>query len=122
MKPLSLFIAGAGLLSLTLAGCGGSSGGGQKTSTPSSSSSSSSSVSSISSSSSSTSPANGWELVWSDEFEGDAIDSTKWSHEVNCAGGGNNELQCYTPRAENSFVADGQLHIVARAETFSGPA
>lgn len=26
----------------------------------------------------------GWELVWSDEFEGDQIDSDKWEHEVNC--------------------------------------
>ncbi|AFV00798.1 glycoside hydrolase family protein [Simiduia agarivorans SA1 = DSM 21679] len=60
--------------------------------------------------------------MWSDEFDGSAIDSGKWSHEVNCAGGGNNELQCYTARPENSFVADGLLNIVARAENFQGPA
>src|SRR5690606_9148628 len=85
-------------LSLVVVGCGGSSG-----SKNSSSASSQSSVSSVSSSSSSA-PATNWELVWSDEFEGDSIDTSKWGHEVNCAGGGNNELQCYTARSENSFV------------------
>ncbi|WP_306253254.1 glycoside hydrolase family 16 protein [Parvularcula sp. IMCC14364] len=63
-----------------------------------------------------------WELVWSDEFNGDEIDFTKWSHEVDCWGGGNEERQCYTKRPENSFVADGYLNIVARYETASGPA
>lgn len=121
MKTSTLFVAGLGLIGLTLAGCGGSSGGGKSSSSSSvAQSSTSSSSSSISSSSSSV--ATHWELVWSDEFDGDSIDSSKWSHEVNCAGGGNNELQCYTARAENSYVADGQLHIVARAETYSGPA
>ncbi len=68
-------------------------------------------------------PAAGeWTLVWSDEFEGDSIDMTKWSHEVNCWGGGNDELQCYTDRPENSYVEDGRLHLVVREETFSGPA
>ncbi|TQV65973.1 glycoside hydrolase family 16 protein [Exilibacterium tricleocarpae] len=64
----------------------------------------------------------GWELVWSDEFDGTAIDTGNWSHEVNCAGGGNNELQCYTARTDNSFVEDGALHIVAREESYTGPA
>ncbi|MDQ2076614.1 glycoside hydrolase family 16 protein [Marinimicrobium sp. ABcell2] len=66
-------------------------------------------------------PQNGWELVWSDDFEGDQIDTSKWSHEVNCAGGGNNELQCYTERSENSYVEDGRLYLVAREESYSGP-
>jgi beta-glucanase (GH16 family) len=66
-------------------------------------------------------PGNGWELVWSDEFEGDQIDTSKWSHEVNCAGGGNYELQCYTDRAVNSYVQDGRLYLVAREEAYSGP-
>ncbi len=58
-------------------------------------------------------PVSDWELVWQDEFDGNQIDSKKWNHEVNCAGGGNNEKQCYTDAAENSFVADGKLNIVA---------
>ena len=39
-----------------------------------------------------------WKVVWSDEFDGDALDTNKWTHEVNCYGGGNNEQQCYTDR------------------------
>src|SRR5690606_15444517 len=59
-------------------------------------------------------------LIWSDEFDGDAIDPAKWNHEENCWGGGNNEQQCYTDRAENSFVADGILTIKAQREDFTG--
>jgi beta-glucanase (GH16 family) len=65
-------------------------------------------------------PGGQWELVWSDDFEGDAIDIGKWSHEINCWGGGNNELQCYTDAADNSYVKDGKLHIVARQQRHSG--
>ena len=41
-----------------------------------------------------------WNLVWSDEFNGSTIDASKWNFEVNGNGGGNNELQYYTGRAE----------------------
>lgn len=58
-------------------------------------------------------PVNDWQMVWNDEFDGDNIDSSKWFHEINCNGGGNEEQQCYTDSAENSFVADGILNIVA---------
>lgn len=60
-----------------------------------------------------TQPVTDWELVWSDEFDGTSIDDNKWTHEINCDGGGNNESQCYTDSDENSFVADGILNIVA---------
>ncbi|OFC69160.1 glycoside hydrolase family 16 protein [Alteromonas confluentis] len=60
-----------------------------------------------------TQPVTDWELVWSDDFDGTSIDDSKWTHEVNCAGGGNNESQCYTDSDANSYVADGALHIVA---------
>ncbi|WP_323813231.1 family 16 glycosylhydrolase [Cellvibrio sp. NN19] len=120
-----------------LAGCGGSDGGGQSSSAASLSSSSvisSSSVavssseasSAIAESSSSTETSSSssstpqWELVWSDEFDGTAIDTDKWSHEKNCWGGGNNEQQCYTDRAVNSYVGDGVLTIVAQREDFTG--
>lgn len=61
-----------------------------------------------------TKPASGWSLVWSDEFDGSSLDTNKWNYEVNCAGGGNNEKQCYTADSANSFVADGMLNIVAK--------
>lgn len=63
----------------------------------------------------------GWNLVWSDEFNGANIDLTKWEHEVNGEGGGNNELQYYTDRDVNSFVEDGKLVIRALKETYTGP-
>src|ERR1044071_5301182 len=31
----------------------------------------------------------GWELVWSDEFNGNTFDASKWEFEVNARGGGN---------------------------------
>lgn len=58
-------------------------------------------------------PVSGWKMVWADEFDSSAIDSKKWTHEVNCQGGGNNEKQCYTDSADNSFITDGKLNIVA---------
>ncbi|WP_371374584.1 family 16 glycosylhydrolase [Thalassotalea aquiviva] len=57
---------------------------------------------------------NDWHLVWADEFDGDAIDTHKWNHEINCDGGGNQEKQCYTDSEDNSFVSDGTLKIVAK--------
>lgn len=60
-----------------------------------------------------TQPVSDWQLVWSDEFDGGVIDNNHWTHEVNCWGGGNNEKQCYTENAENSFVSDGTLKLVA---------
>lgn len=61
-----------------------------------------------------------WELVWADEFDADTIDATRWEHEVNGFGGGNNELQYYTDRNVNSFIDDGHLVIQARKESFTG--
>ncbi|GIU46396.1 glycoside hydrolase family 16 protein [Shewanella colwelliana] len=69
-----------------------------------------------------TEQAGPWHLVWSDEFAGKEIDLTRWGFEVNCYGGGNAEQQCYTDRADNAFVHDGILNIVAKSEVFSGPA
>ncbi len=59
-----------------------------------------------------------WELVWSDEFEGKEIDKTKWKYETGGHGFGNNELQFYTDRADNSFTDKGALVIHAQAENF----
>jgi beta-glucanase (GH16 family) len=61
----------------------------------------------------------GWKLFWSDEFNGDSIDRTKWKFETgNRNGWGNRELEDYTNRPENAFVQDGMLHIRAIKEHF----
>ena len=36
-------------------------------------------------------------LAWSDLFDGSALDASKWSYEVNCDGGGNDEAQQSQP-------------------------
>ncbi|MFO6448582.1 family 16 glycosylhydrolase [Erythrobacter sp. NE805] len=64
----------------------------------------------------------GWELVWADEFEGTALDRSKWTPEVSCWGGGNDERQCYTDRPENIAVEGGMLLLKARKERHAGPA
>ena len=63
----------------------------------------------------------GWNLVWQDEFNGTEINKVLWEHEVNAWGGGNNELQYYTDRTENSFIQDGKLVIRAIKENYTGP-
>ncbi|NRA28729.1 MAG: glycoside hydrolase family 16 protein [Parvularculaceae bacterium] len=62
----------------------------------------------------------GWSLVWSDEFDGDSLDETKWTAEEACWGGGNNERQCYTQREDNVEVVNGLLRLVALEEEFTG--
>jgi beta-glucanase (GH16 family) len=63
-----------------------------------------------------------WELVWSDEFNGNKLDRRKWRPEESCWGGGNNERQCYTDRKRNILVSDGLLRLRAHREDFRGPA
>jgi len=58
-----------------------------------------------------------WKLVWSDEFDGNAIDLKKWQFEENC-NVKNNELQCYTAKTTNARVANGKLTITARVENY----
>ena len=55
-----------------------------------------------------------WKLAWSDEFDAEKLDYSKWGIEVNSFGGGNNELQLYTDRKENVRVENGHLIIEAR--------
>lgn len=65
-----------------------------------------------------------WELVWSDEFEGEAgtpINSEYWTHDIGGQGWGNNEFEYYTDRVENaSLDGSGNLAIVAREEALEG--
>ena len=39
-----------------------------------------------------------WQLVWADEFDADTLNTAYWNTEDNARGGGNAELQYYTPR------------------------
>ena len=60
----------------------------------------------------------GWELAWSDEFDGPAgapANPSIWHHELGGGGWGNDELQYYTDSTQNaSLDGDGNLAIVAR--------
>jgi beta-glucanase (GH16 family) len=55
------------------------------------------------------------ELVWSDEFDGNEIDTSKWIYAVGDWGWGNNELQYYTENdTKNARLENGFLVIEAR--------
>lgn len=65
----------------------------------------------------------GWRLVWADEFsqaDGSAPSPTNWVYDLGGDGWGNNELETYTNRRENSRIEKGVLVIEARKETFTG--
>ena len=66
----------------------------------------------------------GWKLVWSDEFEGNEVDRSKWDFDLGngfydyknhawVPGWGNEELQYYTHDAENVTVGQSVLTIRA---------
>jgi len=59
----------------------------------------------------------GWQLVWSDEFNGKAgspPDSTKWNYDLGGGGWGNGEAETYTNSPNNVFQ-DGNGNLVIRA-------
>ncbi len=62
----------------------------------------------------------GMELVWADEFSGEALNTDDWQYEIGRGnnGWGNNELQFY--QEENTSVESGNLVIEARRESFGG--
>lgn len=65
-----------------------------------------------------------WKLVWTDEFNGpngSPVDRSKWVFDIGGEGWGNQELEFYTDRAENSYIQDGNLVIKAIAEKHTGP-
>lgn len=59
-----------------------------------------------------------YKLVWSDEFEGNALDESVWTIQTGNGsdGWGNQEKQYYTGRSENLRVEDGNLVIEAHKE------
>src|ERR1022692_1736257 len=65
----------------------------------------------------------GWQLVWSDEFNGAASSppsSTNWTYDLGGGGWGNNELETYTNSTNNAYQ-DGSGNLVIRAlQTSSG--
>lgn len=58
-----------------------------------------------------------YQLVWEENFDGDALNTAVWTIEKGY-GFGNNESQYYTDRTENLRVEDGQLVIEARKEEY----
>ena len=59
-------------------------------------------------------------ITWSDEFNGTNINSNIWTYDLGGGGWGNGELEFYTSRTNNAYVANGLLHIVAVRETTNG--
>jgi len=57
-----------------------------------------------------------WKLIWSDEFNENKLDDTKWIQETGGNGWGNNESQFYTAGSNNLNISQGQLTITAKKE------
>lgn len=62
------------------------------------------------------------DLAWSDEFEGDALNTDNWNFAIGNGdnGWGNGEAQFYTDSEDNVKVQDGNLVITAKREAESG--
>ncbi|QHS63782.1 family 16 glycosylhydrolase [Chitinophaga agri] len=61
--------------------------------------------------------AKSYQLIWSDEFDGTSLNTSKWQYE-NGNLGVNNEKQFY--QTQNVSVSNGNLVITARKETVGG--
>ncbi|MEL6673723.1 MAG: family 16 glycosylhydrolase [Bacteroidota bacterium] len=64
-------------------------------------------------------------LIWSDEFDGNSLDTTNWNYNIgtgcpDLCGWGNAELQYYTSSTDNVSVANGLLTITAKPDTIGG--
>jgi beta-glucanase (GH16 family) len=60
-----------------------------------------------------TSPLPGYTLVWSDEFEGETLDPSKWEYRTD-------SKHLSTQKPENVAVKDGLLHLTLRKEAAGG--
>ncbi|SON89314.1 exported hypothetical protein [Xanthomonas citri pv. fuscans] len=62
-----------------------------------------------------TTSASAQTLVWEDNFNGPAVDGTKWTYDVGngcqigLCGWGNGEMQYYTSRTENARIENGRF-------------
>lgn len=63
-------------------------------------------------------PPPGYRLVWSDEFDGEKIDTQNWTYDIGAGGWGNGEAEYYTDRSENARIENGLLVIEARQEKY----
>lgn len=64
-------------------------------------------------------PSPQWKLIWSDEFDGDSINTAYWTHETfPGVDSGNNEFQHYTDSPANSYIEDGKLVIKALRQDY----
>ncbi|MDB6035828.1 MAG: glycosyl hydrolase family protein [Verrucomicrobiales bacterium] len=61
----------------------------------------------------------GWKMVWADEFNGTAVDASKWSYQVGPANV-NSELEYYSNSPKNAFMDSGSLVIRALKENVGG--
>ena len=60
-----------------------------------------------------------WRGIWSDDFNGTAVDPTKWNVQDNSNfGSGNNEDECY--KSANVTVAGGTLRLRGQRQTVTG--
>ena len=49
-----------------------------------------------------------WKQIWSDEFNGNKVDTSKWQYDIGGGGWGNRELQYYRP--ENNIVKNDMYY------------
>ncbi len=68
----------------------------------------------------------GWNLVWSDEFngpDGSPPDPKKWTYDIGVGGDGwgNHELEYYTNSPRNISIRNGMLVITAVKGKYTGP-
>lgn len=66
----------------------------------------------------------GWQLIFNDDFQGTALDGSKWvpcywwATSGGCTNSGNHELEWYA--SGNAFLANGLLRLSARKQTVQG--
>ena len=61
----------------------------------------------------------GYKLIWSDEFENNSLDLSKWNYNIGEEPQwGNNELYYYIIKVENVYASSSLLHIRAKKESY----
>jgi len=63
-------------------------------------------------------PADDWQLVWNDEFDGPELDASRWTPDIWPPRKVNDEDQAYTGREKNLRIENGMLVIEAHKEDF----